>query len=620
MNKEKVTSEQRWPFNGFFLELSKAQKEYEQEQHLDPASLTEEERRRKIQSVLDYMKSSHNEPKDDGEPLDPIVPEDDLEAVLAAEENSISRKQYMADLVGDDFKHWKGMVLFDAGTNSGKTYFILKVLLPWAYEHRKHILILCNREALRNQIEREVCRLGRIETSYWEYDPDLGYDVEEPVIENKYEYTIRVETYQWLETFLRRDEQAAKIYLRTFSYIVADEYHYMITDNGFNDYVDMSYEAIKELTATKTCIFMSATAHLLFDTWEKLGRIPAGQHYRLPVDYSFVSSVKFFYYEDEEIDIIRRVKPGEKILIFVDTVAKLKKLRDRLKQSGDLDVACLCSKYRKEAKEFDKLEEVLKDAVLLHQITLTTSVLYNGVDIKDCALKYIVSELWNPIINAQILGRKRPLDEDDTCAVYFMQYGKKRLKDLRQAIKTYQVEPAGEFRRKIGKPDAWREYLHCETTQYILNTSHKCRTVVLDALEGRYCLRKRAYLQAMLENSVLTKMVRYGYQETLLREIDESLLTKVECMEPPILVDYLAKHLNEKKPYKEWQRIFFEVGHIYNQDDNHSKKSMPKFGTAAEATAKYGYKLHTQKENNGVWRDKTVWWVTKCENNSLIIY
>lgn len=91
-------------------------------------------------------------------------------------------------------------------------------------------------------------------------------------------------------------------------------------------------------------------------------------------------------------------------------------------------------------------------------------------------------------------------------------------------------------------------------------------------------------------------------------------------MEPPILVDYLAKHLNEKKPYKEWQRIFFEVGHIYNQDDNHSKKSMPKFGTAAEATAKYGYKLHTQKENNGVWRDKTVWWVTKCENNSLIIY
>ena len=82
----------------FFLKLSEAQQEYEQEQHIDPASLTEEERRRKIQSVLDYMKSSHKESKDDGEALNPLVPEDDLEVVLA-EEKSIPRKQYMADLV-----------------------------------------------------------------------------------------------------------------------------------------------------------------------------------------------------------------------------------------------------------------------------------------------------------------------------------------------------------------------------------------------------------------------------------------------------------------------------------------------------------------------------------------
>lgn len=85
--------ETRWPFSGFFLKLSEAQKEYEQEQHIDPASLTEAERRRKIQSVLDYMKSSHKTKKDDGEPLDPIVPEDDLEVVRAEEEKSLPIKQ-----------------------------------------------------------------------------------------------------------------------------------------------------------------------------------------------------------------------------------------------------------------------------------------------------------------------------------------------------------------------------------------------------------------------------------------------------------------------------------------------------------------------------------------------
>lgn len=283
--------------------------------------------------------------------------------------------------------------MFDAGTNSGKTYFILKTLLPWAYEHRKRILILCNREALRNQIERDVNRLGSIEVSYEDYDPALGGIVNKPAIDNKYEHTICVETYQWLETFLQRNEDAAKTYLRSFDYIVSDEYHYMVTDASFNDHVDASYEAIKELWTTKTCIFMSATARPFFDYWELRNMIPEGQHYRLPMDYRFVSSVKFFYRDDDELDIIRRVQPGEKILVFVNTIAKLRKLRDTLKAEGIEDVACLCSKYRQEAGEFDKLDDVLKGNALQHQVTLTTTTLYNGVDMKDRALKYIVSEL-----------------------------------------------------------------------------------------------------------------------------------------------------------------------------------------------------------------------------------
>lgn len=97
-------------------------------------------------------------------------------------------------------------MVLDAGTNSGKTYFILKTLLPWAYERRKRILILCNREALRNQIERDAKRLGRIEVTYEDYDPALGGIVNKPAIDNKYEHTICVETYQWLETFLQRNE------------------------------------------------------------------------------------------------------------------------------------------------------------------------------------------------------------------------------------------------------------------------------------------------------------------------------------------------------------------------------------------------------------------------------
>ena len=189
--------EKRWPFDGFYLKLAEAQREYEQEQHIDPASLTEEERQQKLQEILDCIKASRKNEK--GRPTNSLIPLCQRKNRKPPGQLHSLQKQYITDLVGEDYKNWHGIVVLDAGTNSGKTYFILKTLLPWAYEHRKRILILCNREALRSQIERDVNRLGSIEVSYEDYDPALGGIVNKPAIDNKYEHTICVETYQWLE-------------------------------------------------------------------------------------------------------------------------------------------------------------------------------------------------------------------------------------------------------------------------------------------------------------------------------------------------------------------------------------------------------------------------------------
>lgn len=254
MSDKMTTDQKHLPFDGFFLRLVEAQKEYEQEQHIDPASLTEEERQQKIQEILDYMHAPRKKTKEDDELLDPIVPEEEPED--AGAEAPQPTKQYISDLIGEDYKNWHGIVVFDAGTNSGKTYFILNVLLPWAHKNHKCILFLCNRDALRNQVEHDASRLGRVEFYDEYYDDELDRYVQGIDIKNKYERAIRVETYQWLETFLQKDVDAAKTFLRAFDYIVADEYHYMVTDASFNDHVDVSYEAIKELWLTRTCIFM----------------------------------------------------------------------------------------------------------------------------------------------------------------------------------------------------------------------------------------------------------------------------------------------------------------------------------------------------------------------------
>ena len=376
----------------------------------------------------------------------------------------------------------------------------------------------------------------------------------------------------------------------------------------YADDLRANYEAIKELWTTKTCIFMSATARPFFDYWELRKMIPEGQHYRLPMDYRFVSSVKFFYRDDDELDIIRRVQPGEKILVFVNTIAKLRKLRDTLKAEGIEDVVCLCSKYRQEAEEFDKLDDVLVGNVLQHQVTLTTTTLYNGVDMKDRALKYVVSELWNPLVNAQILGRKRPLDEGDTCAVYLLHYPKERLEGELKKIEKYQLEPVEAYRKWFDDKKAWKAYLHQPETVEILKKSH---TVVLDPREGEYCWRKRATLQARVERVFLLQMLEQGYQTELLKKIDESLLAKVEPLEPPPLLAYLDAHLNEERYYEEWQKIFFELGHIYNKADGHAEKSLPSYTFARQWLQHYGYDLRKKRATSGELRNKNVWWVTK---------
>lgn len=321
-----------------------------------------------------------------------------------------------------------------------------------------------------------------------------------------------------------------------------------------------------------------------------------------------MSSVKFFYNGDDELDIIRRVKEGEKILVFVETIAKLRKLRDTLKAEGIEDVVCLCSKYRPEAREFDKLDNVLNDATLLHQVTLTTSTLYNGVDIKDPTLKYIVSELWNPIANAQILGRKRPLSAEDICVAYFQHYSKERLENEVKRLEKYQLAPARAYQKWFDDKKAWKAYLHQPETQSALKESH---TVVLDPWEGEYCWRKRANLQAIVERDFLRQMLAQGYQTELLKEIDESLLAKVESLEPPLLLEYLDAHLNEERYYEDWQKIFFEMGHIYNKADGHAEKSLPSYTCARQWLQHYGYDLHRKRGTSGELRDRMIWWVTK---------
>lgn len=113
----------------------------------------------------------------------------------------------------------------------------------------------------------------------------------------------------------------------------------------------------------------------------------------------------------------------------------------------------------------------------------------------------------------------------DTCAVYLLHYPKERLEGTLKKIEKYQLKPVEAYQKWFDDKKAWKAYLHQPETLEILKKSH---TVVLDPLEGEYCWRKRATLQARVERVFLLQMLEQGYQTELLKKIDESLLAKVE--------------------------------------------------------------------------------------------
>ena len=79
-----------------------------------------------------------------------------------------NEKKYLADQIGEEYKSWKEgeLIFIQAPTGTGKSYFILNVLLDWAVLNRFSILYLVNRKVLKSQIEeknsRTMYRIGKI--------------------------------------------------------------------------------------------------------------------------------------------------------------------------------------------------------------------------------------------------------------------------------------------------------------------------------------------------------------------------------------------------------------------------------------------------------------------------
>lgn len=161
-------------------------------------------------------------------------------------------KIFVEESIGDNYEHWKKdkKIILAYQTGKGKTSFVFNKLLPYAANKKKHIVYICNRVALFNQLaERSNSENMKSFSDY-----------------------IHIFTYQSFENYNPRiffreikDGLGNKINSKDIMYYVFDEAHYFLSDASFNTGTHFWFNVdFKRNNAVQT-IFITATPEpLLF--------------------------------------------------------------------------------------------------------------------------------------------------------------------------------------------------------------------------------------------------------------------------------------------------------------------------------------------------------------------
>lgn len=348
-------------------------------------------------------------------PAEAIVPLGQIGGDAPVEEE---RWAYASELIGDAFQHWgNGRVLLDMGTGRGKSEFVIRKMAGWAVDqflkgnYDNRILMICPLTLLHEDLEKR--RRAEYLMVFGD-DSEEGWDL--------YKEVLTVITYQKLEQLCKGDVSDQRILqelLDRHRIIIADECHYWSEFSAFNINTHYSLDALLQAEKDHTVVYMSATGR---DTWklleEKGGPTQSERIYRLPQYYEYVKAA-YFYARHNLVTILKRLPAGEKAIVFMelgDDLAEMEKI------FGDT-AAYYCSPFNERyRKKYSDLSVCVKDGQQLKNILFTTKAMGVGIGLKDRGVKHIFIDQWNPLEIAQSLGRKRSLDADDTCTVYFRDY------------------------------------------------------------------------------------------------------------------------------------------------------------------------------------------------------
>ncbi len=312
------------------------------------------------------------------------------------------KARWVKDIIGDDYRNWLpgSYVFIYCQQGTGKTYFILQVLLDYIPKD-KRVLILVNRKNLSRQIKTELLR-------------KFGMPVPDDIAELDKIQTIRnvvVESYQFiqnstLDQAYSKNPNEKIPSSEGFDYIVFEEAHYILTDATFNNLTRIIQEdLIENFHPNAVKLFLSATPEEFNDyvtsaIIKKGGGDKIHYSYTTGKDFSYLNP---FYFKDIDdiITTIHNDTSDDKWVIFVSNIEKDgERIYDALGDS-----ACFIKQTTK--KDDEDLISIVRDCTFNKKALITTRLLDNGINLKDPKIKHMVVMEWDMVVFLQMIGRRR---------------------------------------------------------------------------------------------------------------------------------------------------------------------------------------------------------------------
>lgn len=470
-------------------------------------------------------------------PTETIVPLGQIGGDAPAEKE---RWPYASELIGDAFRHWEnGRVLLDMGTGRGKNEFIIKKLVSWCVDEMLtngiigRVLYLCPLNTLHAEMLQRRMEAAIAETDGEPMEIVMTYDM-------LYESMLEVQTYQHIETKYRNNPASLKKYLAQFKYIVADECHYFtdFSSYGINTY--LSLEVLQKAEADHVVIYMSATGEETYKLLEETAKTPEDRIYQLPQDYRHIKQ-KYFYSRENLVMMLKSLPEDEKAVIFVSSGEDLLRMKETF---GDAAAYYCSDNNPKYGKKFNELTECIKDRELQKRFLFTTKAFGIGTEIKDRTVKHLYIDQWKPTDIIQSAGRKRPLDADDTCTVYFRDYDADwYYGDLKKfkAIVTEELKPAVAY---LAGAEAFEVFRNSGTPDSINKKIRKCRIMEFDDAKGEYRVNLLGVRQLKRELELLNEMLETSYKQVFAKSAPVLAEETVPyCFDS--VADWIKAHLNQ---------------------------------------------------------------------------